>query len=74
MKEVIEGRSVRRDETAGEPGSVHLVRHLVRAQSVIIGAAEAGLYNNTEVWEERKNSLSFHSGQTNIIGRCYDWK
>lgn len=45
----------------------HLVRHLVSAQSVIIAPAEAGLRNDRDGWKERQNSLSFHSGQANMV-------
>lgn len=63
----IEDGSVKRNKTVGERSAAHLVRHLVSAQSVIIVTAEAGLYNNREVWKERQNSSSFHSGQTNML-------
>lgn len=64
-------RSVRRDKTVGEQSATHLVRHLVSAQSVII-AAEAGVYNNIEGWEEKQNSSSFQSDRTYIVSRYYD--
>lgn len=57
-EERIEGRSVRRDNTVGELRATHLVRHLVSAQPVLMVFADAGLYNNSEVWKQGNKDIT----------------